>query len=140
MSLLFFHIWVLGCTRPLGERGRAGAQGPPASQMWPCLPSEGSVIAYYWSEFSIPSHLVEDSERAMAQERAVKLPPRTRTLHSFVLTSVVAFRECRATRGGQAGGPRQGNCCQHAGRGDSVLAGPSLSRIRKQEQGNRPNQ
>ncbi|XP_036894097.1 suppressor of tumorigenicity 14 protein isoform X1 [Sturnira hondurensis] len=53
--------------------------------------SEGSVIAYYWSEFSIPSHLAEESERAMAQERAVKLPPRARTLHSFVLTSVVAF-------------------------------------------------
>ncbi|XP_053515462.1 suppressor of tumorigenicity 14 protein isoform X2 [Artibeus jamaicensis] len=53
--------------------------------------SEGSVIAYYWSEFSIPSHLAEESERAMAQERAVKLPPRARALHSFVLTSVVAF-------------------------------------------------
>lgn len=53
--------------------------------------SEGSIIAYYWSEFSIPSHLVEESERAMAEERAIKLPPRTRTLHSFVLTSVVAF-------------------------------------------------
>ncbi|KAF6083139.1 ST14 transmembrane serine protease matriptase [Phyllostomus discolor] len=53
--------------------------------------SEGSVIAYYWSEFRIPSHLVEESERAMAQEHAVKLPPRTRTLHSFVLSSVVAF-------------------------------------------------
>lgn len=53
--------------------------------------SEGSIIAYYWSEFSIPSHLAEEAERAMAKERAIRLPPRTRTLHSFVLTSVVAF-------------------------------------------------
>lgn len=53
--------------------------------------SEGSVIAYYWSEFNIPNYLVEEAERAMAEEHAVKLPPRTRTLHSFTLTSVVAF-------------------------------------------------
>ncbi|KAM5222732.1 suppressor of tumorigenicity 14 protein [Hipposideros larvatus] len=53
--------------------------------------SEGSVIAYYWSEFSIPNYLVEEAERALAEEHAVKLPPRSRTLHSFVLTSVVAF-------------------------------------------------
>ncbi|XP_003923553.1 suppressor of tumorigenicity 14 protein [Saimiri boliviensis] len=53
--------------------------------------SEGSVIAYYWSEFSIPQHLVEDAERIMAEERVVMLPPRARALQSFVLTSVVAF-------------------------------------------------
>ncbi|XP_072585425.1 LOW QUALITY PROTEIN: suppressor of tumorigenicity 14 protein [Vulpes vulpes] len=53
--------------------------------------SEGSVIAYYWSEFSIPQYLVEDAERVMAQERAAELPPRARALNSFVLTSVVAF-------------------------------------------------
>lgn len=53
--------------------------------------SEGSVIAYYWSEFSIPSYLVEEAERAMAEERVVKLPPRARTLRSFTLTSVVAY-------------------------------------------------
>ncbi|XP_012332408.2 suppressor of tumorigenicity 14 protein [Aotus nancymaae] len=53
--------------------------------------SEGSVIAYYWSEFSIPQPLVEDAERIMAEERVVMLPPRARALQSFVLTSVVAF-------------------------------------------------
>lgn len=66
--------------------------------------SEGSVIAYYWSEFSIPSYLVEEAERALAEERAVKLPPRARTLRSFTLTSVVAYRECRASRGGHLTG------------------------------------
>lgn len=53
--------------------------------------SEGSVIAYYWSEFSIPPHLEEEVDRAMAVERVVTLPPRARALKSFVLTSVVAF-------------------------------------------------
>jgi suppressor of tumorigenicity protein 14 len=53
--------------------------------------SEGSVIAYYWSEFSIPQHLEEEAERAMAEERVTTLPPRARSLSSFVLTSVVAF-------------------------------------------------
>ncbi|XP_027267542.1 suppressor of tumorigenicity 14 protein isoform X1 [Cricetulus griseus] len=53
--------------------------------------SEGSVIAYYWSEFSIPPHLAEEVDRAMAVERVVTLPPRARALKSFVLTSVVAF-------------------------------------------------
>lgn len=58
-----------------------------------CLPSEGSVIAYYWSKFSLPQHLVEDAERTMAEEHVVTLPPRARSLSSFVMTSVVAFRE-----------------------------------------------
>ncbi|XP_045151121.1 suppressor of tumorigenicity 14 protein [Echinops telfairi] len=53
--------------------------------------SEGSVIAYYWSEFSIPKRLVEEAECALAKERVVTLPPRARALTSFVLTSVVAF-------------------------------------------------
>lgn len=53
--------------------------------------SEGSVIAYYWSEFSIPPDLAEEVERAMAVERVVTLPPRARALKSFELTSVVAF-------------------------------------------------
>ncbi|XP_006901796.1 PREDICTED: suppressor of tumorigenicity 14 protein [Elephantulus edwardii] len=53
--------------------------------------SEGSVIAYYWSEFSIPQALVEEAERAMAKEHTVTLPPRQRSHHSFMLTSVVAF-------------------------------------------------
>ncbi|KAM4847907.1 suppressor of tumorigenicity 14 protein [Urocitellus parryii] len=53
--------------------------------------SEGSVIAYYWSEFSIPQHLEEETERIMAQEQVISLPPRSRALQSFVLTSVVAF-------------------------------------------------
>lgn len=61
------------------------------SPLSPC--SEGSVIAYYWSEFSIPPHLEEEVDRAMAVERVVTLPPRARALKSFVLTSVVAFRE-----------------------------------------------
>lgn len=65
----------------------------PHLRLWPPR-SEGSVIAYYWSEFSIPSHLVEEAERIMAEERAIRLPPRARTLSSFLLTSVVAFREC----------------------------------------------
>ncbi|KAM5245948.1 suppressor of tumorigenicity 14 protein [Ctenodactylus gundi] len=53
--------------------------------------SEGSVIAYYWSEFHVPQHLEEAAERAMAEERVVTLPPRARALGAFVLTSVVAF-------------------------------------------------
>ncbi|KAM9219673.1 suppressor of tumorigenicity 14 protein [Dugong dugon] len=53
--------------------------------------SEGSVIAYYWSEFSFPKHLVEEAERTMAEERMVILPPRVRARHSTVLTSVVAY-------------------------------------------------
>ncbi|GAB5577255.1 transmembrane protease serine 6 isoform X1 [Prionailurus iriomotensis] len=53
--------------------------------------SEGSVIAYFWSEFSIPKYLVEEAESAMAKERVVTMPPRARALNSFVLTSVVAF-------------------------------------------------
>lgn len=53
--------------------------------------SEGSIIAYYWSEFSIPQYLVQEAEQAMAQEHVVTLPPRARAVSSFVLTSVVAF-------------------------------------------------
>nr|XP_060460368.1 suppressor of tumorigenicity 14 protein [Panthera onca] len=53
--------------------------------------SEGSVIAYFWSEFSIPKYLVEEAESAMAKERVITMPPRARALNSFVLTSVVAF-------------------------------------------------
>ncbi|XP_014444142.1 suppressor of tumorigenicity 14 protein [Tupaia chinensis] len=53
--------------------------------------SEGSVIAYYWSEFSIPQYLVDKAERAMAKERVITVPPRARSVTSFVLTSVVAF-------------------------------------------------
>lgn len=53
--------------------------------------SEGSVIAYYLSEFSVPPQLAEEVDRAMAVERFVTLPPRARALKSFVLTSVVAF-------------------------------------------------
>lgn len=90
-------------------------RAPPHLRLGP-LRSEGSVIAYYWSEFSIPSHLVEEAERVMAEERAIRLPPRARTLNSFLLTSVVAFRECGPAGcrgwalGGQAGwrrGPLQ---------------------------------
>ncbi|XP_006873132.1 PREDICTED: suppressor of tumorigenicity 14 protein [Chrysochloris asiatica] len=53
--------------------------------------SEGSVIAYYWSEFSIPQHLVGEAEHALAKEHMVTLPPRSRAVSSFVMTSVVAF-------------------------------------------------
>uniref|UniRef100_A0A452RBL9 Uncharacterized protein n=1 Tax=Ursus americanus TaxID=9643 RepID=A0A452RBL9_URSAM len=47
--------------------------GPPPRHAAPRLtplPSEGSIIAYYWSEFSIPTYLVEEAERAMAEEQA----------------------------------------------------------------------
>uniref|UniRef100_A0A452THR9 Suppression of tumorigenicity 14 n=1 Tax=Ursus maritimus TaxID=29073 RepID=A0A452THR9_URSMA len=50
---------------------------------------ESAVTAFRW--FSIPTYLVEEAERAMAEERVVTLPPRARTFSSFVLTSVVAF-------------------------------------------------
>uniref|UniRef100_A0A8C2PLW7 Matriptase n=1 Tax=Capra hircus TaxID=9925 RepID=A0A8C2PLW7_CAPHI len=53
--------------------------------------SEGSVIAYYWSEFDIPKHLVKEAEQAMAEKRMVTVPPRARSMSSFVMTSVVAF-------------------------------------------------
>ncbi|EHB04128.1 Suppressor of tumorigenicity protein 14 [Heterocephalus glaber] len=53
--------------------------------------SEGSVIAYYWSEFSIPKYLEVEAERAMAEKRVITLPPRGRALSSFMVTSVVAF-------------------------------------------------
>lgn len=53
--------------------------------------SEGSVIAYYWSEFSVPKSLVQEVEREMAKERVITLPPRARSLKNFVVTSVVAF-------------------------------------------------
>lgn len=71
-----------------------------ASQACPSLPSEGSVIAYYWSEFSIPYYLVEEANRAMAEEHVVTVPPRARSLGSIVLSSVVAFRECLGAGGG----------------------------------------
>ncbi|XP_075383998.1 suppressor of tumorigenicity 14 protein [Tenrec ecaudatus] len=65
--------------------------GPYHTQSTVTAFSEGSVIAYYWSEFSIPKRLVEEAECALAKERVVTLPPRARALTSFVLTSVVAF-------------------------------------------------
>lgn len=80
----------------------------PASQAQPSLPSEGSVIAYYWSEFDIPKHLVKEAEQAMAEKRMVTVPPRARSMSSFVMTSVVAFRECRGHRGGRLSGLEQG--------------------------------
>lgn len=36
----------------------------------------------------------------MAKERVVTVPPRARALNSFVLTSVIAFREYRDAGGG----------------------------------------
>ncbi|XP_058400786.1 suppressor of tumorigenicity 14 protein isoform X1 [Diceros bicornis minor] len=70
---------------------RVPALGPYHKESAVTAFSEGSVIAYYRSEFSIPTHLVEEAERAMAEERTVTLPPRARTMQSFVLTSVVGF-------------------------------------------------
>lgn len=35
--------------------------------MCPYLYSEGSVIAYYWSEFVVPSYLEADLEKAMSE-------------------------------------------------------------------------
>lgn len=92
--------WHLG---ECGDRWDAQWAPPPPPRRAsgsPLSPSEGSIIAYYWSEFSIPTYLVEEAERAMAEERVVTLPPRARTFSSFVLTSVVAFREYRDTRVG----------------------------------------
>lgn len=92
MGSLSHHIYI----QHLGECGdRWGAWRPPVPQAHPSPHSEGSVIAYFWSEFSIPKYLVEEAESAMAKERVVTMPPRARALNSFVLTSVVAFREYR---------------------------------------------
>lgn len=108
-----------------------GPQTPthPLPQACPCLPSEGSVIAYYWSEFSIPKYLEEEVERAMAEKRVITLPPRARALSSFVVTSVVAFREL-----GRWGRAQED---QPAGRGagEDSAGWPvsSLRRLRKQE-------
>ncbi|XP_062054451.1 suppressor of tumorigenicity 14 protein [Lepus europaeus] len=71
--------------------GRIPSLGPYHKDSAVTAFSEGSVIAYYWSEFSLPQHLVEEAERAMATEHVVTLPPRARALNSFVMTSVVAF-------------------------------------------------
>lgn len=61
---------------------------------------------------------MQEAEQAMAQEHVVTLPPRARAVSSFVLTSVVAFRECRGAGAGIPGPvPRRGDC---------LLAGPSL--------------
>lgn len=123
----------------------------PSTSGSPLSPSEGSIIAYYWSEFSIPKYLVEEAERAMAEERVVTLPPRARALSSFVLTSVVAFREYRDARGehvlglsleeqGQpldCWGDGRGSSTAQPGRGreDGLPAGPAppSGGIRKQE-------
>lgn len=121
------RVWgQVGC--PARPPTPSRASGSPLS------PSEGSVIAYYWSEFSIPKYLVEEAERAMAEERVVTLPPRARALSSFVLTSVVAFRKYRDARGGRVLGPssveqgqaldRWGNSTPEPGHGreDCLLA------------------
>ena len=97
--------------------------GPGASGS-PSLPSEGSVIAYYWSEFSVPKHLVGEAEQALAQEHVVTLPPRARAVSSFVLTSVVAFRECRGAGAG---------ICLAWGRPWTVAGGASSPRASAQE-------
>nr|XP_017506296.2 suppressor of tumorigenicity 14 protein isoform X1 [Manis javanica] len=70
---------------------RVPALGPYHTESAVTAFSEGSVIAYYWSKFSIPQYLVEEAKRALAQEQKVTLPPRARSLTSFELTSVVAF-------------------------------------------------
>ncbi|KAK2505434.1 hypothetical protein MC885_016304 [Smutsia gigantea] len=70
---------------------RVPALGPYHKESAVTAFSEGSVIAYYWSKFSIPQYLVEEAKRALAQEQKVTLPPRARSLTSFELTSVVAF-------------------------------------------------
>ncbi|XP_074159895.1 suppressor of tumorigenicity 14 protein [Sminthopsis crassicaudata] len=53
--------------------------------------SEGSVIAYYWSEFSVPQYKAEEVERAISKEYVLSLPPRSRALQSFNVASIVAF-------------------------------------------------
>ncbi|XP_068936563.1 suppressor of tumorigenicity 14 protein [Petaurus breviceps papuanus] len=53
--------------------------------------SEGSVIAYYWSEFRVPQYMVEEVERAISKEYVLSLPPRSRSMQFFNVDSIVAF-------------------------------------------------
>lgn len=95
-----------------GSQGPCSTGGPEETvgpQACPCLPSEGSVIAYYWSEFSIPQHLEEEAERAMAKKRVITLPPRGRALSNFMVTSVVAFREWAGGMGAWRPACREGS-------------------------------
>lgn len=59
------------------------------------LCSEGSVIAYYWSEFLVPKYREKDLDRAMADKQSLiqKLNPRLRN-PVLMVESIVAFREC----------------------------------------------
>lgn len=107
--------------------GQVGCLKPTQPHAGTCLSSEGSVIAYYWSKFSIPQYLVEEAKRALAQEQKVTLPPRARSLTSFELTSVVAFRECRGPGGGHISGQplvEQEPTYQGTERRLCLLAGP----------------
>lgn len=144
MLLCYFPHVGLGLHRASGRVGTSGCPEPPPHLRLGPLRSEGSVIAYYWSEFSIPSHLVEEAERVMAEERAIRLPPRARTLNSFLLTSVVAFRECGPA--GCRGWALGGQAGTTAGTGSALQEEKTAScwllprGIRKQERGNRPGQ
>ncbi|XP_028931810.1 suppressor of tumorigenicity 14 protein isoform X1 [Ornithorhynchus anatinus] len=53
--------------------------------------SEGSVIAYYWSEFRIPQHKVKDAEWALMGERVFQVPPKSRALSTLSVGSFVAY-------------------------------------------------
>ncbi|NXN30325.1 ST14 protein, partial [Nycticryphes semicollaris] len=57
--------------------------------------SEGSVIAYYWSEFVVPKYREESLDRAMADKQSLvqRWNPRLRN-PMLKVESVVAFREC----------------------------------------------
>ncbi|PKU29131.1 suppressor of tumorigenicity 14 protein isoform x3 [Limosa lapponica baueri] len=55
-------------------------------------PSEGSVIAYYWSEFVVPKYREESLDRAMADKQSLvqRWNPRLRN-PMLKVESVVAF-------------------------------------------------
>ncbi|NWJ00347.1 ST14 protein, partial [Crypturellus undulatus] len=56
--------------------------------------SEGSVIAYYWSEFVVPAYREQELDRAMAEKQNLvqRLNPRLRN-PALRVAEVVAFRE-----------------------------------------------
>lgn len=78
------------------------------SHVCPCCPcphpiitlphSEGSVIAYYMSEFVVPKYCEEKLDHAMAnrQNLVQRLNPRLRN-PMLRVESVIAFRECCVT-------------------------------------------
>ncbi|NWX87777.1 ST14 protein, partial [Nothoprocta pentlandii] len=87
--------------------------------------SEGSVIAYYWSEFVVPAYREEQLDRAMAERQNLvqRLSPRLRQ-PSLRVEEVVAFRECR----GELGGPRRCPPRPHGASLSSAAVDPTIAR------------